>query len=89
MTIEGNRITDPTTVASATENTRVAPVSPTGAPMIPPKLVPWMTIAVLLAGVLPFVPGLVLPPLVSGLCAIIVTVGAALGIASPGARKGP
>lgn len=59
--------------------------SPTGQPLLPVRLVPWLTVLVALAGVLPLVPGL--PPLALAICGVIVSVGAALGIASPGVRK--
>lgn len=61
------------------------PVSPTGAPVLPPSVVPYLVILVAVAGALPLLPGL--PPLVAAICGVVVAVGSALGIASPGLRR--
>lgn len=75
---------EPTSVATQANST--TSVSPTGTPMLPPRLVPWLVVAVAVAAALPLVPGI--PGVVSAACGIVVAVGAALGIASPGLRKG-
>ena len=79
-----NRI-EPVTVANAETNARTAPVSPTGTPMLPTSLMPWLTVLVAVAALLPLMPGL--PVAVTTICGVVVALGAALGIASPGARK--
>lgn len=83
-----NRI-DNTTVANAETNARLAPVSPTGTPLIPPKAVPWLTLVAGLAGILAALPafGVALPPVVVGISTAVVAILAGLGIASPGLRK--
>lgn len=72
------------TPATAAENARLAPinVSPTGTPLLPPKITPWAALVVLVAGAaLPFTSGM----LAVGL-QVVIALGAALGIASPGVR---
>jgi hypothetical protein len=81
-----NRI-ESTTVANAETNARTASISPTGTPMLPARLAPWLTLLVAVAALLPLVPGL--PPVVLTVCGLVVALGAALGIASPGARRQP
>lgn len=82
---------DPTTVASAAENQRLASVtsavSPTGTPLLPPGIAPWATVIVALAALAPLIPGI--PAIVITICSIVVAIGAAVGIASPGLRRAP
>jgi hypothetical protein len=61
------------------------PVSPTGAPLIPPAYVPYAAAAVAGAAVVQQVaePGSV----VAVIASVVLAVGAVLGIASPGLRK--
>lgn len=73
------------TIANAETDKQTAPISPTGAPVLSPKFVPWLALAVGVAALLPMVPGL--PPVVATVCGVVVALGAALGIASPGVRK--
>ena len=77
-------------VANA-ENT-VVPVNPnpTGTPVIPPKLVPWLTALAALAGVVAAGPSIGLtfiPPAVVGIATALLAVLTAVGVASPGIRK--
>lgn len=62
-----------------------SPVSPTGLPMLPVKLMPWAAALVALAGGLQFV----FPPhtVAFKVCQVVQMGGAALGIVSAGARK--
>lgn len=59
-------------------------VSPTGAPVIPPKAVPYVVGVVATAGVLH---EMVSNPTVQLVTAIVLAVGVALGVASPGLRR--
>lgn len=78
---------NPTTVANAetTAKNSTMQESPTGTPILPPAWTPWLSVVVAIAGVVSFIPGV--PPAVITICGLIVAVGAALGIASPGSRK--
>lgn len=60
-------------------------VSPTGAPMLPPRLVPWLAALVGLAAIL----SQSLPPhtAASKVAAVIAGLGGVLGVASPGLRR--
>lgn len=68
------------------ESEGVATTSATGQPVIPPKAVPYIAGAVAVATV---VHEMVANPTVQLVTAIIVAVGAVLGIASPGLRRKP
>lgn len=68
-------------------NNTVPAVSPTGKPVLPQWLVLAATVLVAVAGALMAMPGL--PPIVSAICGIVLAVGVALGLASPGLRKSP
>jgi hypothetical protein len=92
MTVTGNRITDPTTTANATEDARLAPVSPTGAALLPQAAVRVAAVVVALAGAGVVVFGTISAPWAAtgaAICGAIVALGAALGIASPGVRSAP
>ena len=76
----------------ANEENKVVPINPnpTGTPIIPPKLVPWLTALAVLAGVVASGPSIGLtfvPPAVVGVATALLAVLTALGIASPGLRK--
>jgi hypothetical protein len=78
----------PVTVANAEENKRlgsIAPESPTGTPVLPPKWAFVAAIVVGLSSILAIIPGM--PALVVTICGIVVSLGVVLGIASPGVRK--
>jgi hypothetical protein len=62
-------------------------VSPTGAPVLPPVIVPWLVGLVGLAGL----GAQLLPPntIAAHVCAGIFSLGALLGLASPGLRRAP
>lgn len=79
------------TAANAKTDKELAPISPTGSPLIPPKAVPWLALLVGAAGVVAALPtmGMSLPPTVVAIATAVVALGAVLGIASPGARKRP
>jgi hypothetical protein len=67
-----------------------APVSPTGAAILPPRVVPYIMAGVTLAGALLAAPeiGVPIPPALKTVAAVIVfLVAPALGLASPGLRK--
>ncbi len=83
-----NRI-ESLTVANAATDSALAPVSPTGAAILPQFLIKAAVVIVSLAGVVVALPasGIALPPIVIGIATAVVGVGAALGIASQGARK--
>lgn len=81
-----NRL-EPVTVANKLTNEQLAPVSPTGTPMLSPKLVPWLTILVVIAAALPLVPGM--PVAVAAVCGVVTAIGTVLGIVSPGLRTKP
>lgn len=85
-----NRI-NPVTTADAANNARLKPVSPTGSPVLSPRVVPWATLVVGIAGIGASAPfwGIPVPPIISGICWTIVTIGAAFGISSPGIRRHP
>ena len=74
------------------EENKVVPINPnpTGTPIIPPKVVPWLTALAVLAGVVASGPAVGLtfiPPAVVGVATALLAVLTALGIASPGLRK--
>jgi hypothetical protein len=76
----------------ANEENKVVPINPnpTGTPIIPPKVVPWLTALAVLAGVVASGPAIGLtfvPPAVVGVATALLAVLTALGIASPGIRK--
>ncbi len=81
-----NRI-DQVTVASKETDARTASISPTGTPFLSPRLAPWLSLLVMIAACLPMIPGV--PAAVASVCAVVVALGAAVGIVSPGARKQP
>lgn len=60
-------------------------VSPTGAPVVPVNLVPWLVGVVGVAGVLAHT----LPPhtIAAQICGLVFQFGGLLGLASPGVRK--
>lgn len=71
------------------EETKVPVVSPTGKPVFGTA---WAPVAAIVVGIAALVAGLptmgvALPPAVIAICGAIVSLGAALGIVSPGARK--
>lgn len=75
----------------ANEENKVVPINPnpTGTPIIPPKVVPWLTALAMLAGVVASGPAIGLtfiPPAVVGVATALLAVLTALGIASPGLR---
>ena len=64
--------------------------NPNGTPVIPPSIVPWLTVLAVIAGIIASGPSLGLtfiPPAVAGVAGAVVAVLTALGIASPGIRK--
>ncbi len=87
MTTENpNRIPDPpVTVANAATDKALTPVSPTGAPWLPVKFVPYLAALVAVAAVLPTLPGM--PVVVVSISTVVVAIGVAIGIVSPGLRK--
>lgn len=78
----------PTPSPNRIEPTSVA-VSPTGQAMLPQWLIKAMTVVVAAAGVCASLPsmGVQLPPVAVAVCGSIVSLGAAFGIVSQGARK--
>lgn len=89
MTIEGNRITDPTTVANKATDAALAPVSPTGTPWLPAVVTKILTAVVVLAAAVVSLAasGIVIPATIVGIATSIVAIGTVFGIASPGLRK--
>lgn len=88
-----NRI-EPTTVANAAEDARLAsitPASPTGTPLVPAKFVPYLMALVGLAGIPAALlgVGIILPPVVNGIAAAVGIVAVVLLGGSPGLRKHP
>lgn len=67
------------------------PVSPTGKPMLTPQAALVATILVAVAGGVLALPtlGVAVPPLALGIANLVIIVGVALGIASPGIRSKP
>lgn len=75
---------------SGANKVEVVNPNPNGTPVIPPAIVPWLTVLAVLAGVIASGPALGLtfiPPAVAGVAGAVVAVLTALGIASPGMRK--
>ncbi len=91
MTIVGNRITSPLTVANAAEDKRLEPIppSPTGIALLPQLLVKIATVVVAVAVFVMTLPtmGIPLPPPVLAVCSAITGLGIVLGIGSQGIRK--
>lgn len=89
MTVEGNRITDPTSVANEATDKQLAPVSPTGTAFMPQVLVRIATVLVLIAGVIVTLPtaGISLPPAVMAAASAVMAIGTVLGISSQGVRR--
>ncbi len=79
-----NRI-ERVSVANAETDAKLAPISPTGTPILPASIAPWLSVVVALSAILPLIPGM--PVVVITVCGVVVALGAALGIASPGARR--
>jgi hypothetical protein len=67
----------------------MAEVSPTGKPML--QLPAWLTMVVAglaaIAGIVPMIPGL--PPWATAAAGAVISIAAALGVVSPGARQAP
>lgn len=76
-------------VPMADEQKSEVAVSPTGAPVLSPKIALWAAVVVAVAAAISALPqmGISLPPPVVAICYVVVAIGAALGIASPGIRK--
>ncbi len=65
------------------------PASPTGTPVLPPSWAKWLVPIVVIAGFVAGAPamGFPVPPMVAAVAGLVVSLGAALGVASPGVRK--
>ncbi len=77
------------TVANAATDKALAPISPTGAAILPQLMLKIATVVVVLAGVAISLPsmGIALPPAAVAVATALVAIGSALGIASQGVRK--
>lgn len=71
------------------DDVKTPDVSPTGAPVLPPELVRWLTPLVAVAMALTMAPdmGASLPPAVLTGAKLVAAVGVVLGLVSTGVRK--